>query len=60
LLRCLFSWKIRQRSDWWFFLFSESMAFNSREVQEGAKRGEWKNPENRSRAPAKAEVATLK
>lgn len=60
LLRCLLTWKIRQTSDCRFFLFSESTALSSREVQEGAKSGEWKKEENLSRAPVKADVVTLK
>ena len=60
LLKCLLVWKILQISLWWFFLCSESTAFSSRMVHEGAKRGEWKNPEKRSSAPCKAEVETLK
>lgn len=60
LLRCLFNWNIRHMSVWWFFLCSESTAFNSRVVQLGANNGEWKNPEKRSSAPANAGVATVK
>jgi hypothetical protein len=41
-------------------LCSESTAFSSRTVPDGANNGEWKKPEKRSRAPAKADVATLK
>lgn len=40
LLRCLFSWKIRHISFWWFFLCSELTALSSREVHEGANNGE--------------------
>lgn len=60
LLRCLFSWKIRHISAWWFFLCSESTALSSREVQDGAKSGEWKKAAKRSSAPDRAGVATLK
>lgn len=60
LLRCLLTWKMRQMSLWWFFLCSESTAFSSRTVHDGAKSGEWKKPENRSSAPPSAEVDTLK
>lgn len=60
LVRCLFSWKIRHRSDWWFFLCSESTAFNSRAVQDGEKSGQQKNAAKRARAPSRAGVPTLK
>ena len=60
LVRCLFNWNIRQASEFKFFLFSESTAFNSLLVQLGEKRGEWKNPENRARAPENASVLTEK
>jgi hypothetical protein len=59
-VKCLFNWKIRHKSAWWFFLCSESTALSSRKVHEGANNGEWKKPEKRSRAPVSAEVATLK
>ena len=39
---------------------SESTAFSSRMVPDDANNGEWKNPEKRSRAPARADVETLK
>lgn len=60
LLRCLLSWKMRHMSFCKFFLFSESTAFSSRDVQDGEKSGEWKNPEKRVKAPAKALVPTEK
>jgi hypothetical protein len=60
LLRCLFSWKIRHISFWWFFLCSESTALSSREVQEGENSGEWKKAANRESAGTRAGVATLK
>ena len=60
LLRCLFSWKMRHMSFWWFFLCSESTALSSREVQEGENSGEWKKAEKRERVGARAAVATLK
>lgn len=60
LLRCLLSWKNLHMSLWWFFLCSESTAFNSREVHDGAKSGEWKKAENLSSAPPSAGTATLK
>ena len=60
LLRYLLIWNILHLSFWWFFLCSESTALSSREVQEGAKSGEWKNAAKRERAPGRAAVATEK
>lgn len=59
-VRCLFSWNMRQRSDWWFFLCSELTALSSRDVHEGAKSGQWKKAANRASAPGRAAVETLK
>lgn len=59
-LKCLFNWKIRHMSAWWFFLCSESTALSSRKVHEDANNGEWKKQEKRSSAPVSADVATLK
>ena len=60
LVRCLFNWNIRHMSDWKFFLCSELTALSSREVQDGAKSGQWKKAANRERAPGRAVVETLK
>ena len=59
-VRCFVSWNMRHTSFWMFFLFSESTALSSRKVQEGENSGEWKKPENRSRAPPNAFDATEK
>ena len=59
-VRCLLSWNMRQMSDWRFFLCSEFTAFSSRDVHDGANRGQWKKAANRASAPGRAEVETLK